>query len=566
MKLTKPNLLLISASLLLSSILTAQQADDSRSRLRQLETPDDKYIPVDTRTMERSPAYTRSSPAFYMTQVNVDADGMNIVGDAANEPSITFDRTNPDRMAIGWRQFDNVGSNFRQAGLGITTDGGQTWTFDGVLDPGTFRSDPVLDSDGEGNFYYNSLTVQGDYWCEVFESYDGGANWTDEVFAYGGDKQWFSVDKAGGIGSGHIYNYWSTASICEPYYFTRSTDGNMTWEDCIAITGGPYWGTTAVNADGDLFLCGQAGWNFLVVKSSTAKDPGQAVTWDFATPVDLDGRLLGFGGFSCPNPGGLLGQTIIAIDSSGGPTHDNIYLLASVERESIDDPLDVMFSRSTDGGQTWSDPVRVNDDLSTSAWQWFGTMSVAPNGRIDVAWLDTRDDPGGINSALYYSYSTDAGETWSQNVRLSDSFDPHLGWPNQEKMGDYFDMFSDETSAHLAWASTLNGEQDVYYGRITPQSIGIEDFTLQASLQSISYPNPFREQTTIRYFVPEKDKVSLKVFSISGAEIATLIDEYQGMGVHQVKFDASRLDDGVYYYRLQAGDLIETGRLVVIRD
>ncbi len=61
-------------------------------------------------------------------------------------------------MAIGWRQFNTVTSNFRQAGYGYTTNGGQTWTFPGVIEPGVFRSDPVLDSDVDGNFYYNSLT------------------------------------------------------------------------------------------------------------------------------------------------------------------------------------------------------------------------------------------------------------------------------------------------------------------------------------------------------------------------------------------------------------------------
>jgi len=318
------HLMLIILSILLINSLTAQQSDDSKSKLRQLETPGDKYISVDRESMARTPAYTRSSPGFFMTQVNIDEDGMNVVGDAANEPSITFDRTNPNRMAIGWRNFATITNNHREAGLGYTSDGGVTWEFDGVLTPGIFRSDPVLDSDAQGNFYYNSLTVQGDFWCEVFVSGDGGESWGEEVFAYGGDKQWFSVDKAGGIGSGNIYHYWSTASICEPYYFTRSTDGNVSWENCISISGGPYWGTTAVDADGNLFICGTSGWNFMIVKSSTAKDPGQAVTWDYATQIDLDGTLVGFGGYSCPNPSGLLGQTIIAIDSSGGPTNNNI--------------------------------------------------------------------------------------------------------------------------------------------------------------------------------------------------------------------------------------------------
>src|SRR5437762_7578012 len=61
---------------------------------------------------------------FTSYQVNVDASGQNITGDAANEPSISVDPTNRNKMVIGWRQFDSVSSNFRQAGWGFTSDGG----------------------------------------------------------------------------------------------------------------------------------------------------------------------------------------------------------------------------------------------------------------------------------------------------------------------------------------------------------------------------------------------------------------------------------------------------------
>jgi len=94
-------------------------------------------------------------------------------------------------------------------------------------------------------------------------------------------------------------------------------------------------------------------------------------------------------------------------------------------------------------------------------------MAVAPNGRIDAIWLDTRNDTGGgYLSQLYYSFSTDAGVTWSVNEELSPQFDPHIGWPQQNKMGDYFDMVSDDLGANLAYAATFNGEQDVYFIRI----------------------------------------------------------------------------------------------------
>ena len=139
----------------------------------QLEVQDDAFVPSISGERVTSPAFKFSHFGFFATQVNVSDSGMNIVGDAANEPSIAVDPTNPLKMSIGWRQFNTISSNFRQAGHAYTTDGGHTWTFPGVLEPGIFRSDPVFDSDAEGNFYYNSLTVVGsDYRCDVFKSTD----------------------------------------------------------------------------------------------------------------------------------------------------------------------------------------------------------------------------------------------------------------------------------------------------------------------------------------------------------------------------------------------------------
>ena len=100
--------------------------------------------------------------AFTSVQVNVNANGNNIAGDAANEPSISVDPTRSDlKMAIGWRQFDSVTNNFRKGGFGLY-DG---WRDDldlprPSLEAKTvFRSDPVLFSQPttQGTFYYLSL-------------------------------------------------------------------------------------------------------------------------------------------------------------------------------------------------------------------------------------------------------------------------------------------------------------------------------------------------------------------------------------------------------------------------
>lgn len=481
-------LIILVISILITPGLIFSQANKSQHKsssdpTRHHEVKDDDYVPVSRDEQGRSPAYNYTMSTITTHQVNVDANGQNIVGDAANEPSIAVDPNNRNKMVIGWRQFNTVSSNFRQAGYGYTTDGGQTWTFPGVIQPGFFRSDPVLDYDVDGNFYYNSLTNDPDYYCKVFKSSTGGSSWDNGTDAHGGDKQWMTIDKTSGPGNGHVYAYWTSFfSTCSPGFFTRSTDNGTTFENCITIPDDPSWGTLMVGSNGNLFIGATSGttFDFVVARSSNAQISTQMITWDFATNVSLDGSIT-YG--IAPNPGGLGGQTSLAVDTSNSPYHGNVYLLCSVDRNSSSDPADVMFARSTDEGVSWSSPIRVNDDINTSAYQWFGTMSVAPTGRIDVIWLDTRDQPGSNLSALYYSNSVDGGITWSQNEKLSDYFDPHVGWPQQDKMGDYFHMVSDSNGASLAWAATFNNEQDVYYSYISTGIVPVELLSFSSSVE-----------------------------------------------------------------------------------
>jgi hypothetical protein len=194
-----------------------------------------------------------------------------------------------------------------------------------------------------------------------------------------------------------------------------------------------------------------------VLKSIDAQDAGVTPTFS-PTAVILGGSTAVQ---VTPNPVGLAGQVYVCTDNSTGPHQDNVYVLASVNPIGSD-PLDVHFIRSSDGGMTWSSPVRVNDDpAGNNAWQWFGAMSVAPSGRIDAIWNDTRNDPLVMFSELMYSYSTDGGATWSPNVALSAPFNHALGYPQQNKIGDYYDLVADAAGAHIAYAATFNGEQDV---------------------------------------------------------------------------------------------------------
>jgi hypothetical protein len=430
--------------------------------------------------------------AFISYQVNVDANGQNIIGDAANECPIAVDPTDGNKMVIAWRQFNDVSSNFRQGGWGYTTDGGIHWTFPGVLENGVFRSDPVTGSNEIGNFFYLSLqsNQQQSFFCDdMWRSTNGGQFWvllSGEQGAGGGDKEWFTIDKTNGPGHGFQYQsddgiYCSGGGV----QFQRSTDGGVTWQTPINIPNSPIYGTLDVDTNGNLFVGGwSGGTTFQCVRSSNAQIGNQTPTFDQVTPVNMGGSI-GGGGI---NPAGLTGMLFLAIDRSGGPTNNNIYMLASVVPPGRN-TTDVMFVRSTDGGLTFSAPHRINDDpVNPSKWHWFGTFSVAPNGRLDAVWYDTRNAANNTDSQLFYSYSTDGGVTWSPNVAVSAAFNPFEGYPNQNKIGDYITIVSDSTGGNVAYAATFNfnpnrgqHEEDVYYVRVSPSGGGTPTPTPTAS-------------------------------------------------------------------------------------
>jgi len=464
--------------LLLLSGLAAASAQAPTRKLLPLREPLEKYDnpPAYIFRMETSPRMISRYDTFTSYQVNVDSNGNNIVGDAANETSIAVDPTNPSKMTIGWRQFNSVTSNFRQGGWGYTTDGGTTWTFPGVLENNVFRSDPVLNSDETGNFFYLSLLES---LCDnIWRSINGGQSWTRlqvDGGAGGGDKQWFTIDKTNGTGHGFQYQATDTSTCSGSGLFSRSTDGGVTWMTPISIPNSADLGTLDVDTNGNLFIGGEGDSNnvFYCIRSSNAQIGNQTPTFDQVTAVNMGGVLAG-GGI---NPAGLDGQLFLAIDHSGTSTNNNIYMLASVQ-PSGRSTTDVMFARSTDGGLTFSAPHKVNDDpVNPSKWHWFGTFSVAPNGRLDAVWYDSRNAANNTDSQLFYSYSTDAGVTWSANVAVSNSFNPFEGYPNQSKIGDYITIVSDETGGNVAYSATFNfnparnqHEEDVYYVRVAPSA------------------------------------------------------------------------------------------------
>lgn len=163
-------------------------------------------------------------------------------------------------------------------------------------------------------------------------------------------------------------------------------------------------------------------------------------------------------------------------------------------------------------------------------------------------------------------------------------YDIELNYINKNGIGRFSD-FSIPLTANTShtfipdWEALHNSELQVLVdftndGTIDDtlylnNTVGVEDegnlLTPNEYNLAQNFPNPFNPVTTIQYSVPQRSIVSLKVYDILGSEVAELVNEEKERGVYSVSFNASQLTSGIYLYRIQAGNFIQTKKMILIK-
>jgi hypothetical protein len=115
--------------------------------------------------------------------------------------------------------------------------------------------------------------------------------------------------------------------------------------------------------------------------------------------------------------------------------------------------------------------------------------------------------------------------------------------------------------------STADSLLDVFLVRFASDQVDIESHVPRAQTFSLlrNYPNPFNAFTTIKFQVGSYALVTLDVYDLLGRHVKALVNEYRQAGLYTVIFDASELSSGIYFYKLQAGESVETKRMVVLK-
>ncbi len=168
-------------------------------------------------------------------------------------------------------------------------------------------------------------------------------------------------------------------------------------------------------------------------------------------------------------PSNWYGGPILRWSPEGGP-QGSLHIIYEDKIGQTQGDRDIHYRRSTDGGATWSNNrVLHDDDPSQLIGQFIPNLSVAPNGRLDAVWWDFRNDPGTYRNDVYYTYSTDNGVTWSENIRVTDrSINRKIGpWSNNFDMRQPPGVASANDYALFAWDDTRNGDpvgqaQDIF--------------------------------------------------------------------------------------------------------
>ncbi|HET6405824.1 MAG TPA: sialidase family protein [Candidatus Thermoplasmatota archaeon] len=460
---------------------------------------------ADTGATPASFADGRALLACFEAACNFEATTVNTEG---NEVTIAVNPTDPLNIVAGAKDYSPwTAGDCVWDGIYVTKDGGRTWINHHV--PGsphllvggntswqpTYASqfwcttDPVVAFGPDGTCYFSLMAYQADPitasklgegtplgglndWAFnraaqlVAVSNDGCVTFDYMTPIFDGtfpvnfhDKQWIEV---GADGTVHVA--WLSFFVPGNQYF-RSLDKGRTWEGPIVLS---TWAETLTPLDGP---GGPAGQGTIITVGNGGKDV--YVSWNAAGGIVV--AISHDGGASFADAilavetedagmeaeyrsGGM--PFIVADDSADSPHYGNVYL---AWQDTRDGDRDIFVSRSTDGGKTWSEPVKVSD--APRGDQFFPAMSVGPDGILDVVFYDRRDDAENKLLHLYYTFSTDGGLTWSANQRVTEVATDPTKSHHQNGMifiGDYIDIDSSAGAAHPVWVDTRHGVADVF--------------------------------------------------------------------------------------------------------
>lgn len=415
---------------------------------------------------------------------------LRISGASANDRSesdIRLNIYNPDLVVAASN--DLVAATMPQY---VSTDGGATWTTSSLpAQPGDiFQGDPEVDWSSDATIWSLALGLDGAFNLRLyaFSSPDNGATWnfdaTVSAAQLAADREIIWVDhSATSPFKDQVYAVWHNGT---PVFFSRRTPGaGGTWSAPNQLSGAE---TTVVgigadvrtNANGDVFVFwpdADGSGNIVFVKSV---DGGNI----FTAPVVIANTFATTRRLAIPAASSRSLRVYISAGAYRTATKDMVYAVWSDlsgdagcttgggpgANAASTCKTRVWFIRSTDGGNIWSTPVKINDQAGLND-QFHSRLCVdESNGLIVVTYHDTVADTNRLQSHVYYQISSDDGVSWSNAVQITSSPSDATGAavdPTGFGYGDYDGLSGHFGTFFPCWTDFRNGIEEIWTSRLS---------------------------------------------------------------------------------------------------
>jgi hypothetical protein len=227
--------------------------------------------------------------------------------------------------------------------------------------------------------------------------------------------------------------------------------------------------------------------------------------------------------------------------------------------ENRDGNFEMYFKSSTDNGQNWGTNMRLTDDAADS----YSPSLAASGSNVHLVWQDMRD----ANEEIYYKLSNDCGTNWDPDVRLTDD----------TNISQNASICVSGEKVHVAWTDVRPGNWEIYYKRNPTGNTGIAEYTNDAAgaMQLTAMPNPFTTVTKLRYSILDTGysiiNPVIEIYDAAGCLVKSFdqVSSIQNQ-VSSVVWDGRddhdrQLGGGVYFVKLEAGDFSATEKILLVR-
>ncbi len=477
------------------------------------------------------------------------------------EPYIAVNPANQNNIIAGWMRLRIDGKIW--IATKASFDKGETWSAISFMPHDTLLNNSAdvsiaFHNSGIAYLSYVDYRISPDSAGGVFlsKSIDGGLIWStpNKVFDKNDspdiplDRPWIAVDNSGGINDGTVFITSMSAYFYEGQhhiYLRTSADGGDTWSnikqvDDSLFSVGPMkvsYATISVGGDGKAYIAYMSYVSLFIKKFYIATTMNTGNTFQ---RYDLGNVFPAF-------------LKLPAYTISADPVNNGYVFLSWCDTRYGD--LDVLLSKSTDGGQTWSTPIRINDDavnngiVQDQVWSNF-----SPSGKLAIAWRDRRLNSIGSNVPfdIYLAVSTDAGNTFFPNYRVSTVSSPYFA---VSCCNSFIGVAITDNIIVTDWGDYRNSNWDIYFNKTDLTTLTSVN-ELAQSAQSIQlFPNPANNSIQIRFSLPSANSGSeIIIFNSLGKVVKTIPLSKSQSQMYVEQIDISCFTDGVYFLFLKTGN------------